>query len=87
MKTTDTAIRPELLCLSRRAAAKVATDNIWYVQDFLEDEPSPDWLLVNGGGCTDLDLLFIHLFIYHYFIYAASIGPEAGYTIFMLRVR
>ena len=39
---TDTAIRPELLRRSRRAAAKVATDNIHYVQDFLEDEPSPD---------------------------------------------
>ena len=25
---TDTAVRPELLCRSRRAAAKAATDNI-----------------------------------------------------------
>ena len=26
------------------------------------------------------------LFIYHYFFYAVSIGQEAGYAIFMLRV-
>ena len=58
---TDTAIRPKPLRRSRRAGAKAATDNIGYVQDFLEDEPSPDWLLVNGGWCTDLDFLFIHL--------------------------
>ena len=66
---TDTAVTPELLRRSRRVAGKVATDNIQYVQDFLEDEPSPDWLLVNGGRCKDLDLFFIHLFVYHYFIY------------------